>query len=165
MLKLAVVILSVLLLTLIGCSGNTNSSQARATPMEVVEIFFDAYARGDGNTLVSCMCEEATAEVNAYILTLQQTAESSADYLNSIGIQASVEDIETLTAGNFVTLIFNSPAYSNELPDFSGAEFGEVRIVNNRAIVPVTIDNTTEPIELIIEDDEWKIVGSNMGIL
>ena len=55
--------------------------------------------------------------------------------------------------------------YAAELPDFSSADFGEVTIVDNRAIIPVTIDNNTEPIELIIENDEWKIVGSNMGIL
>ncbi len=150
-----------ILLPLTGCSSTSNST----TPLQVVEIFFDSYSRGDGNTLVSCMSEEAIADIDDYVLVLQETPESSAEYLNSIGVQVSIEDIETLTAGNFVTLIFNSPVYADELPDFSNAEFGEVTIVDNRAIVPVTIDNNTEPIELIIENDEWKIVGNNMGIL
>ena len=159
--KLVAMIFLVVLLPLIGCT----TTNEKATPLHVVEIFFDSYSRGDGNTLVSCMSGEAIAEINDYVITLQQTPESSAEYLNSIGIQVSIEDIETLTAGNFVTLIFNSPVYAAELPDFSNAEFGEVTIVDNRAIVPVTIDNNTEPIELIIENDEWKIVGNNVGIL
>jgi len=144
-----------------GCS----TTNEKATPLQVVEIFFDSYSRCDGNTLVSCMSDEAIADIDDYVLTLQETPEASAEYLNSIGIQVTTEDIETLTAGNFVTLIFNSPVYADELPDFSSAEFGEATIVDNRAIVPVTIDNNTEPIELIIENDEWKIVGNNMKML
>ena len=165
MIKPVALICSAIAISLIGCSSDSAVIPKNAEPLEVVEIFFDSYSRGDGNTLVSCMSLEAITEINDYVLALQETPESSAEYLNSIGIQVSIEDIETLTAGNFVTLIFNSPAYAADLPDFSGAEFGEVTIIDNRAIVPVTIDGNTEPIELIIENDEWKIIGNNMGIV
>ncbi len=135
------------------------------TPEQVVKTFFDAYENADGNALVNCMSEQALYDVNDYIDLLNETPEESSSFLATLGIQITAEELANITAGDFVTALFTSPAYSDDLPDFSNAEFGEASIYGDRALVPVTVNGISEEIELVLENQSWKIVGYGMEIL
>ncbi len=151
------IIFPVLLFFTIAC--------AEQSPEQVVKVFFNAYENGDGTALINCMSIEAQADILSYLEELKEAPEESADYLTQIGIQVTAEQVESMSAGDFITALFNSPVYADELPDFSGAEFGQADIYGDRALVPVTQDGTTEEIELVLENGLWKIVGNGMEIL
>lgn len=155
--KLFSTVLAALCFFPIACGGET--------PEQVVKTFFEAYENADGSALVNCMSSEGLSDINDYIDQLKETPEESADYMSMIGIEVTAEDMENMTAGDFVTALFNSPVYADQLPDFSSAEFGEARIYGDRALVPVTIEDSMEEIELVLEDGDWKIVGNGMEIL
>lgn len=138
---------------------------AAETPEQVVKTFFDAYENADGNALVNCMSERALYDVNDYINLLNETPEESSSFLATLGIQITAEELANITAGDFVTALFTSSAYSGNLPDFSDAEFGEASIYGDRALVPVTVNGKSEEIELVLENQSWKIVGYGMEML
>ena len=138
---------------------------AAETPEQVVKTFFDAYENADGNALVNCMSEQALYDVNDYINLLNETPEESSSFLATLGIQITVEELTNITAGDFVTALFTSSAYSDDLPDFSDAEFGKASIYGDRALVPVTVNGKLEEIELVLENQSWKIVGYGMEML
>lgn len=136
-----------------------------AAPEQIVVAFYEAYANADGQTFVDCMSSEAMINTEEFIKQLQETPEESAEYLADVGINVSVEGIANMTAGRFITAILTSPVYADELPDFSNAVFGETTIEGDRALVPVTIDDSTEEMELVLENGKWKIVGDGLEIL
>ncbi len=138
---------------------------ATETPEQVVKTFFDAYENADGNALVKCMSEQALYDVNDYINLLNETPQESSSFLATLGIQITAEELTDITPGDFVTALFTSSAYSDDLPDFSDAEFGEASIYGDRALVPVTIHGDIEEIELVLENQSWKIVGHGMEML
>lgn len=138
---------------------------AAETPEQVVKTFFDAYENAEGNALINCMSNQALRDVNDYIHQLNETPEESSSFLATLGIQITAEELTDITAGDFVTALFTSSAYSDNLPDFSDAEFGEASIHGDRALVPVTIHGNVEKIELMLENQSWKIVGYGMEML
>jgi len=139
------------------------STEAIETPEQVVMNFFEAYENGDGCALADCMSADALTEINLYIERLRETPEESSVYLNSIGINLSAEELEDITAGDFVTTLFNSEAYSEQLPNFSDTEIGHALVYGDKAIVPVTTDNGQRDLELVFENQRWKITTSGMG--
>ncbi|MCD6587037.1 MAG: hypothetical protein J7K88_00645 [Candidatus Fermentibacteraceae bacterium] len=134
-------------------------------PEQVVAVFFEAYENADGHTLVDCMSADAMADINLYMEQLRETPEESSVYLNSIGINLSAEEVTSITAGDFITALFNSEAYSEQLPDFSDTEFGHALVYGDKAIVPVTTNGDTRDMELVFEDQSWKIAASGMDII
>jgi len=149
--------LPALFILITACDGET--------PGQVVSKFFTAYENADGNALINCMSREALRDINEYLDQLRETPEESAEYLTMTGMEVTAEALENMTAGDFVNTLFNSPAYADQLPDLSSAEFGKAAIYGDRALVPVTMDGNTEEIELVLEDGNWKIVGDGMEIL
>jgi hypothetical protein len=135
------------------------------TPEQVVANFFEAYENADGHTLVDCMSAEAMSDIDHYMEQLRETPEESHEYLVSIGVNISADEVANLDAGDFVSALFNSPNYADQLPDFSDTEFGTALIYGNKAIVPVTTNGITQDMELVLEEDRWRIVGSNMKII
>lgn len=140
------------------------SSETALEPNQVVTNFFEAYSNGDGSGIVNCLSEEAMVSVNGYVEQLKETPEESSVYLNSIGICISAEKLADITAGDFVTALLESESYSEQLPDYSNARFGEARIYGDRALVPVTLEGTRKDIELVLENSGWKIAAIEMGI-
>ena len=138
---------------------------ARQTPDSVVRTFFQAYADGDGSALVSCMSSSSMTDIDEYLLQLKESPDESASYLTMIGIEVTSEELANMNSGDFVTALFNSPVYAEELPDFSSTEFGEAAIYGDRALVPFTVNGIREEIELVLEDNCWKIIGNGMEIL
>jgi hypothetical protein len=143
-----------------ACSLKTSE-----TPEQVVAEFFEAYANADGHKLVDCMSADAMSDIDQYMEQLSETPEESSEYLVSIGIDISAEEVATLNAGDFVTALFNSSAYADQLPDFSDTEFGSARIYGDKAIVPVTTNGSTQDMELVLEEGNWKIAGNGMKII
>jgi len=140
------------------------SKETALQPNQVVSNFFEAYSNGDGDGVVTCLSEEAMVSVNGYMEQLRETPEESSVYLNSIGINLSAEELTGITAGDFVTALFNSATYSEQLPDYSSAQFGEARIYGDRSLVPVTLNGEKKDIELVLENSCWKIAAIDMGI-
>ena len=140
----------------IACGG-------AATPDAVVKKAIDAVESKDGNALISCLSAEAVAELDAQVEEMKAAPEESAAFMAMMGIEVTAEEIENMSAGDFITKLFESPMMAEELPDFSSVEIGEAVIDGETAMVPVTIDGDTEEVELILEDGEWKL-GDMMGM-
>jgi len=134
-----------------------------ATPEAVVKKAIDAFENGDGNALISCLSAEAVEELNAQVEEMKAAPEESAAFMAMMGIEVTAEEIENMSAGDFISKLFSSEMMAAELPDFSSVEIGEAVIDGDEAMVPVTIDGDTEEVELILENGEWKL-GDMMGM-
>lgn len=148
--------LAAVLFVVMACGG-------AKTPDAVVRKAIDAMENKDGNALVECMSTEAIEELDAQIEEMKAAPEESVAFMAMMGIEITAEEIENMTAGDFITKMFESEMLAEELPDFSNVEIGEAVIDGEEAMVPVTLDGETEEVELILEDGEWKL-GDMMGM-
>lgn len=153
--KFAIALAAVFVLAM-ACGG-------AATPDAVVKKAIDAFENGDGNALISCLSAEAVEELEAQVEEMKASPEESAGFLAMMGIEVTAEEIENMSAGDFISKLFTSEMMAAEMPDFSNVEIGEAVIDGDEAMVPVTIDGETEEVELILENGEWKL-GDMMGM-
>jgi len=134
-----------------------------ATPDAVVKKAIDAFENGDGNALISCLSSEAVEELNAQVEEMKASPEESAAFMAMMGIEITADEIENMSAGDFISKLFSSEMMAEEMPDFSTVEIGETVIDGETATVEVTLDGDTDTVELILENGEWKL-GDMMGM-
>jgi hypothetical protein len=153
--KLALALAAVFVLAM-ACGG-------ASTPDAVVKKAIDAMENKDGNALISCLSAEAVEELNAQVEEMKAAPEESAAFMAMLGIEVTAEEIENMSAGDFITKMFESPMMADELPDFSTIEIGETVIDGETATVEVTLEGETDTVELVLEDGQWKL-GDMMGM-
>lgn len=136
-----------------------------ATPDAVVKKAMDAMENKDGNALISCISADAVAELDAQIEEMKAAPEESAGFMAMIGIEITAEEIENMSAGDFISKMFQSEMMAAELPDFSTVVIGETVIAEDgkTATVEVTMDGETDTVNLVLEDGAWKL-GDMIGM-
>ncbi len=148
--------LTALFVLAIACGG-------ASTPDAVVQKALDAFENKDGNALISCLSSEAVAELDAQVEEMKAEPEQSAAFMAMLGIEVTADEISSMSAGDFMTKMFESPMMADELPDFSTIEIGETVIDGETATVEVTLEGETDTVELVLEDGQWKL-GDMMGM-
>lgn len=142
--------LTALFVLAIACGG-------ASTPDSVVQKAIDAFENKDGNALMSCLSSEAVAELDAQVEEMKATPEESAAFMAMLGIEVTADEISNMSAGDFMTKMFESPMMAEEMPDFSTVEIGETVIDGETATVEVTLEGDTDTVNLVLEDGQWKL--------
>lgn len=125
-------------------------------PRATVEKAFNALKAGDGKALIECISAEQVAEINASVDELKANPEESAAMMGFIGITVTAEEISSMDAAGFISLLFKSEAFGAEFANMT-VTFGAEKIDGDTATVEVTVDGDTEEINLVRENGRWVI--------
>lgn len=142
--KYAVPVLAGLLLVACGAAG----------PKATVEKMVQAFQAGDGKGMVECMHPEALTELDATVAEIKQNPEESVAFLGMMGVEATVEEINNLDAGAFITMMMKSPMFTEEMGTF---EFtvGAERIEGETAFVELTVNGEATEVGLVKYEGRW----------
>lgn len=143
------VIISALVALIAGCG-------AAPGPKATVEKAFNALKTGDGKALIECMSAEQVEELSASVEEMKVNPEESAQMMAFLGVETTADEISSLDAAGFVSLLMKSEMFSAELADME-MTFGAERIEGEEAWVEVTVDGETDEVKLIKENGRWVI--------
>ncbi len=143
------VIISALVALIAGCG-------AAPGPKATVEKAFNALKTGDGKALIECMSAEQVEELNASVEEMKVNPEESAQMMAFLGVETTADEISSLDAAGFVSLLMKSEMFSAEFADME-MTFGAERIEGEEAWVEVTVDGETDEVKLIKENGRWVI--------
>jgi hypothetical protein len=143
------VIISALVALIAGCG-------AAPGPKATVEKAFSALKSGDGKALIECMSAEQVEELNASVEEMKANPEESAQMMAFLGVETTADEITSLDAAGFVSLLMKSEMFSSEFADME-MTFGAERIEGEEAWVEVTVDGETDEIKLVKENGRWVI--------
>ena len=154
--KFALALTAVFVLA-IACGGGT--------PDQVVQKYIDAAISGNGDGVVSCLSSQSIEELDGFIEHLRANPETSMEQFASIGVEFTADEIENLTAGQFLTAKFGNEEASASMPDPSDVTIGETVISEDgqTATVSITVDDDEINIELVLEEGKWKISDLYLG--
>jgi hypothetical protein len=102
------------------------------------------------------MSAEQVEELNASVEEMKVNPEESAQMMAFLGVETTADEISSLDAAGFVSLLMKSEMFSAEFADME-MTFGAERIEGEEAWVEVTVDGETDEVQLIKENGRWVI--------
>lgn len=149
-----------LLLLLAGCSGPDD-------PASSLVSFFDAVKAGKGSQAVAYLSHDAldSLEAGMNLAALKHNPDSSSAALAAYGIALTPEDVSTVTIDTLLERLIESPLFMGMMSEAS-LEVGEVSVAGSKAMVNATVvflgDTTSGTVEMVLEDNNWKITGEGL---
>lgn len=125
-------------------------------PRATVEKAFNALKAGDGKALIECISAEQIAELNSSVEEMKANPEESAMMMGFLGVTVTAEEISSMDAAGFISMLLKSDMFGAELANMT-VTFGAEKIEGDTATVEVTVDGETEEISLIKENGRWVI--------
>jgi len=148
------------LLLLAGCSGTGD-------PASSLVSFFDAVKTGKGSQAVEYLSQDAldSLEAGMSLAELKHNPDSSSAALAAYGMTLTPEEVSTITIETLLQRMIESPLFKGMMEDAS-LEVGEVSVAGSRATVNATVvfldDTTSGTVEMVLEEDQWKITGEGL---
>lgn len=148
------------LLILAGCSGPGD-------PASSLSSFFDAAKAGHGSQAVSFLSHDAldSLEAGMNLSGLQDNPDSACAALAAYGIALTPEELSGMTIDSLLGRMIESPLF-NAMMEEASIEVGEVSVAGSMAMVNATVvflgDTTSGTVEMVLEEDNWKITGEGL---
>jgi len=148
------------LLFLAGCGG-------QGDPASSLLSFFDAVKAGKGSRAVEYLSHDAldSLEAGMNVAGLKHNPDSAATALAAYGISLTPEDVGTITIETLLERMIESPLFMGMMEEAS-LEVGEVSVAGPNAMVSATVvflgDTTSGTVEMVLEEDNWKITGEGL---
>ncbi|MFO7626581.1 MAG: hypothetical protein R6V62_04920 [Candidatus Fermentibacteraceae bacterium] len=148
------------LLLLAGCSGPGD-------PASSLVSFFDAVKSGKGSQAVAYLSQDAldSLEAGMNLAELKHNPDSSSAALATYGVTMTPEDVSAITIDTLLERMIESPLFMSMMEEAS-IEVGDVSVVGSKAMVNATVvfigDTTSGTVEMVLEEDNWKITGEGL---
>ena len=99
------------------------------------------------------------------LAALKHNPDSSSAALAAYGIALTPEDVSAITIGTLLERLIESPLFMGMMAETS-LEVGEVSVAGSKAMVNATVvflgDTTSGTVEMVLEDNNWKITGEGL---
>lgn len=144
---------------LLACGG-------ASTPEAAVKAMFDAMKDGNGQKVVSLLTADAVADIEENL----SEPEDMAMELSFMGIEKTAEELEGITADEYMNLILSSEMMKM-MWEMAEIEVGAATIDGDYATVEISLKiefmgestEETDEVNLVLEDGSWKFTEFGGG--
>jgi len=116
------------------CAGGVSGSDA------VVRQAIDAVGSDDDDAIIASFSSGTVESISAQVKGFKVNPEGNLGYLAMMGIEVSVEDVQNMDAGDFITWMLQSDFMKALFSDFSAMEIVESVIDSEHAVVSIVLE-------------------------